>query len=552
MIDYAILFDATAYSTKARMMGRQSAGVAFMQAIADTRPSRLSCYARSRKAAGECAQTLTELGSPRTGVDWIPLDQPHRLADVGILYRPDPVIGPHAWQRLSRSHSRAYSICGITHTISTHGPMEAFANYVTAPLEPWDAVICTSRAARSAIRHVIEAQAEHLAARVGATRFTLPQLPVIPLGVHTRQFKKAPNARQAARQRLGLADEEVAVLFAGRLVAHGKAHPLPMYLALEQAAQGQKVVLLQAGQAPNLEILRIFTEEPKRFCPSVRVIMVDGADTDLYGAAWSAADIFTSLSDNIQETFGLTPIEAMAAGLPVVVSDWDGYKDTVRDGIDGFRVPTLTLPQGRGIELADRYDLGVIDFDYYSAYASQLVAVDVEAAAQAYRRLIVDRELRARMGAAGAQRAREVFDWSVIFRRYLALWEELNERRNSDPQLTPPLPRRQRPDRADPFSMFASYPTHHIGSGTAFRRRAGIDAVEAISRRELASTDFAKPILPAPALVETLLGAIEPDWTPFDGIARAAPGIPQEAVASALVWLSKVGVLDFQAIRQPI
>ena len=28
----------------------------------------------------------------------------------------------------------------------------------------------------------------------------------------------------------------------------------------------------------------------------------------------------------------------MAAGLPVVVSDWDGYRDTVRDGVDGFRI----------------------------------------------------------------------------------------------------------------------------------------------------------------------------------------------------------------------
>jgi glycosyltransferase involved in cell wall biosynthesis len=52
------------------------------------------------------------------------------------------------------------------------------------------------------------------------------------------------------------------------------------------------------------------------------------------------------LSDNIQETFGIVPIEAMAAGLPVVVLDWDGYKNTVRDGIDGFRVPTLMSGAG--------------------------------------------------------------------------------------------------------------------------------------------------------------------------------------------------------------
>ena len=26
----------------------------------------------------------------------------------------------------------------------------------------------------------------------------------------------------------------------------------------------------------------------------------------------------------------------MAAGLPLVVSDWSGYRDLVRDGVDGF------------------------------------------------------------------------------------------------------------------------------------------------------------------------------------------------------------------------
>ena len=47
-----------------------------------------------------------------------------------------------------------------------------------------------------------------------------------------------------------------------------------------------------------------------------------------------------SLVDNPQETFGLAVAEAMAAGVPLVVSDWNGYRDLVRDGIDGFRVPT--------------------------------------------------------------------------------------------------------------------------------------------------------------------------------------------------------------------
>jgi len=50
----------------------------------------------------------------------------------------------------------------------------------------------------------------------------------------------------------------------------------------------------------------------------------DDNDAAWYRSAWQAAGVFIALSDKIQETLGLTPLEAMAEGLPVIVSDWDG------------------------------------------------------------------------------------------------------------------------------------------------------------------------------------------------------------------------------------
>ena len=86
---------------------------------------------------------------------------------------------------------------------------------------------------------------------------------------------------------------------------------------------------------------------------------------DVVRCCW-AADIFLSLVDNHQETFGLSPVEAMAAGVPVVVSDWDGYRYTVQNGVEGFRIPTLAPSHSsQGAELALQHDHGLISYQDY-------------------------------------------------------------------------------------------------------------------------------------------------------------------------------------------
>src|SRR5690606_12309109 len=52
---------------------------------------------------------------------------------------------------------------------------------------------------------------------------------------------------------------------------------------------------------------------------------------------YSAADIFVSTP--WYEPFGITPLEAMACGTPVIGSDVGGIKYTVSDGETGFLVP---------------------------------------------------------------------------------------------------------------------------------------------------------------------------------------------------------------------
>src|SRR5262249_43937309 len=137
----------------------------------------------------------------------------------------------------------------------------------------------------------------------------------------------------------------VVVLFVGRLSFHAKAHPFPMFQGVAEAARatGRKVHLVLSGWAANDSILNAFLDGARTFAANVRVTLVDSLKPELRFGIWHAADIFTSLSDNLQETFGLVIVQAMSCGLPVVASDWDGYRDLVVDGETGYLVPTYMV-----------------------------------------------------------------------------------------------------------------------------------------------------------------------------------------------------------------
>ena len=110
--------------------------------------------------------------------------------------------------------------------------MDALAELITAPVQPWDAVICTSTAVKDNVSRLLQAQVNYLQARLGVSRVVLPLLPVIPLGVHTADFAYTPDQKAAARAALSMSPNTLVVLFMGRLSFHAKAHPLAMYQAL--------------------------------------------------------------------------------------------------------------------------------------------------------------------------------------------------------------------------------------------------------------------------------------------------------------------------------
>ena len=544
-----IYYHPEAYSISGpKLMGRNAAGESFLRGFLQhsSKAESLWVQAAEKQHFDHFAIQAANQGR-KENITTISNSNLGLLETAGSVYFPGPGLAEHAFKRSLYGDS-LWSLCGITHTTSSASAMDAIAALITAPVQPWDALICTSNAVKENVETVLQAHADYLAARLGITRLVLPQLPVIPLGVHTDDFEYSDDQRIASRKRLGVGPDTLVVLYVGRLSFHAKAHPLAMYKSLEMAAVKTRkdIVLVECGWHANESIKQAFANAAEYACPSVRVVTLDGRDSLNRDIAWSCADLFCSLSDNIQETFGIVPLEAMSAGLPVVVSDWDGYKDTVRDGIDGFRVRTLTPPPGLGGDLAHRHALGIDTYDMYCGHSSSVVSVDINAAAEAFEKLFLSVELRKKMGAAGRARAKELYDWKKVIRTYEDLWAELGEIRRVA-RSSAEAYKSVWGARLDPTTAFANYPTSHLTPETMLRLVAE-NTNDALSQLEdlkrLMMVNYASYVFPKGQEISIVLNNASREFKTADDLLSGIEQSRRAYVFRGLVWLLKIGVLE--------
>ena len=539
-LSFAIYYAGDAYTTASKIMGRQSAGKAFMRGVArgwqretvhGVGPDTQTAHAMLKQMKGDGFEGQLQW---RNLPDW------QGAAELGALYYPAPPPKDFAHAR-NLARPDAFSIMGVTHTLSSTAAMDQLADLLLPPFKPWDALICTSRTAQRLVTDLHNELRAWWASQTGASRFVQVALPVIPLGTDCPAFAPHSGQRIKARASLGLSEHEVTFLFAGRLSFHAKGNPTPAYQALEQVAKVAPVVCIEAGIFPNDAVREGYLAAQKALAPSVRFLWVDGRNEALYQQAWRASDVFVSLSDNIQETFGLTPVEAMAAGLPVVVSDWDGYKDTVRDGIEGFRVPTTMPAPGAGRDLALRHALAIDTYDFYIGRTSLATVVHPDSLVTALSRLATQPELRRRMSAAALARAQE-FDWPVILRRYVHLAEELAEiRLKAGTQ-----PAEAWPMRADPFARFQHFQTQTLSGDWIVRSRPDAQVrLRDLLQLSVANYGFDALLLTEEAITRVLsVSAKKEKYSVNDLLAATGQATP--AGVRALMWLWKFDLVQVQ------
>lgn len=450
-------------------LGRQSAGKSFLEAYlhysGNTNHSLVVVNQSDaewfhNEACSVHADALTNAVDPQ--------QFGNAASTTGAFHVPDPRIDNWAWKRMPWGDG-TYSIIGIVHTLASYRAQYALGQFASAPVRSWDALICTSQAARQVVEGFLDRQEAWLRSRNEACRFERPQLPVIPLGVHSDAWAppvSKADACRASRNRLGIRPDAQVVLIAGRLDLLTKFQPAPLIQCLGELQQKQhpELELLVYGEAPNDRMLQLWKEATRELAPSLTIHWVPGRETNLAGTVRWAADVFISLSDNPQETFGITPLEAMAAELPCLVSDWNGYRESVvqpgeNSEATGLRVTTRMI-SGLG-EHDARCSLIQENNDYSQLMgrAAQGIAVDPDQFKRHLSTLLNDPNLRAAMGAAGRRRVKAHYEWRHVIEEWRSLIADLRARRHqaiemglqTAPQLPPWMP-----NTSTAFGCFAS------------------------------------------------------------------------------------------------
>lgn len=203
--------------------------------------------------------------------------------------------------------------------------------------------------ARFATEDRIVAEADHLIAECPQDEEDLinlynadpEKITIIPCGFDPAELW--PISKPLARAALGFAPEESLVLHVGRMVPRKGVDNVIRGFARLVRTHGVAARLVivggesdtpDANATPEIgRLIGIAAEEGV----TERVVFTGRRGRDILKQYYSAADIFVTTP--WYEPFGITPLEAMACGTPVVGSNVGGVKFTVRDGETGYLVP---------------------------------------------------------------------------------------------------------------------------------------------------------------------------------------------------------------------
>jgi D-inositol-3-phosphate glycosyltransferase len=166
------------------------------------------------------------------------------------------------------------------------------------------------------------------------------KITIVPCGFCPSEFY--PVNRSFARSFLGLDQDENILLQLGRMVPRKGVDNVIEALAHLKNIKQKTRLLIVGGESeipdpkicPEIGRLQKLAEEQGVLS---KVTFTGRRNRNVLKYYYSAADIF--ITTPWYEPFGITPLEAMACGTPVIGADVGGIKFSVKDGKTGYLIP---------------------------------------------------------------------------------------------------------------------------------------------------------------------------------------------------------------------
>jgi L-malate glycosyltransferase len=247
-------------------------------------------------------------------------------------------------------------------------PITRFANRVTSPFD--DAVIAVSGDTKRSMRGRALTKAE-----------------VIVHGIDVDAVGELRLHRALIRSELGMSDDELLIGTVANFRPQ-KDYPNLFSAARLLAGSGVRFKVVAVGQGPGEGATRALATA----LGLDQLVTLTGYRADAT-TVMAACDVFTLASE--MEGLPVALMEALALGLATVATDVGGVSEALHHGVDALLVPPK----------------------------------DPQALADAWRLVLEDEALRARLAAAGARRAVE-FDVARASRRLEAIYVEVAARRS--------------------------------------------------------------------------------------------------------------------------
>jgi phosphoheptose isomerase len=219
------------------------------------------------------------------------------------------------------------------------------------------------------------------------------KITIVPCGFDTAEFW--PIDRFLARRELGLPKEEYIVLQLGRIVPRkgidtairGFAHFVRRQpVSARLLVVGGEFAVADHQDEPEIRRLRQVADDEG---VGGKVVFIGRRRREKLRYYYNAANVFVTTP--WYEPFGITPLEAMACGLPVIGSNVGGIKYSVENGKTGYLVPAR-----------DEQSLaGILSY----LYARPSVADT--------------------LGRNGVKRVNEAFTWPKVTRAIADIYEEV-------------------------------------------------------------------------------------------------------------------------------